>query len=278
VSPAATAPDGPLVIITGAAGGIGSALARRWAREGARLALLDVDREGLDGLARSLGDGGHDTPMTRVCDVTHEAACTSAVDDVVARFGGIDVVVANAGRTHVSFVADTDMSVFRTIMDVNFFGAVHVVRAALPALRARAGRIVVLSSVAGFAPLSGRSGYAASKHALHGFFTSLRGELAGDGVSVTLVCPSFVRTGIGAGALGGDGGPATEARTQVGRPLEPDRVADAVVRAAAARRRLLVLGTVGKLSWWMSRLAPRVYEAIMVRRLAREQARSGARR
>jgi len=264
-----TGGERPVVIDTGATGAFGSALAWRWAREGAHLGLLDVDETGLDVLATALGDAGHDV-LAVPCDVTDADACAAAVQTITGRFGGVDVVVANAGRTHISFVAGTDPAVFRRIMDVNFFGALHVTRAALPSLVERRGRIAVMSSVAGFAPLSGRAGYAASKHALHGFFESLRGELSGDGVSVTMVCPSFVRTGIGAGALGGDGGPARGPRTELGRPLDPGAVADAVVRAVRSRRRLVVLGAVGKASWWVSRLAPRVYEALMARRWARE--------
>jgi NAD(P)-dependent dehydrogenase (short-subunit alcohol dehydrogenase family) len=264
-----TAAEHPVVVVTGAAGGIGSALAWRWARDGARLGLLDVDEAGLGLLATAMGDAGHDV-LAIPCDVTVADACEAAVQAVIARFGGVDVVVANAGRTHISFVVDTDPAVFRRIMDVNFFGAIHVTRAALPSLVERRGRIAVLSSVAGFAPLCGRAGYAASKHALHGFFESLRGELAAEGVSVTMVCPSFVRTGIGARALGADGGPARQPRTELGRPLEPGAVADALVRAVRRRRRLVVLGAVGRASWWVSRLAPRVYEALMARGWARE--------
>ena len=260
-----------VVVITGAAGGIGSAMARRWARAGARLALMDIDASRLGTLCDALEANGQPT-LRLPCDVTDPAACRAALAEVVAAWGGVDVVVANAGGTHVSFVADTDPSVFRRVMDLNFFGAVHVATAALPSLRARGGRIAVISSVAGFGPLAGRSGYAASKHALHGFFESLRGELAGEGVSVTLVCPSFVRTDIGSRALGGDGGLATEPRTELGRAMDPDTVADRVFRAVEGRRRLVVLGAVGKMAWWASRFAPRLYEAVMIRRLTRAQA------
>ncbi|GMV05974.1 MAG: hypothetical protein AMXMBFR53_22510 [Gemmatimonadota bacterium] len=269
----AASTPGSAVLITGAAGGIGRALAWRWAREDARLALVDVDVSGVEALSAELTAAGHEA-LALPCDVTDEAACREAVGRAVERFGTVNVVVANAGMTHLSPVAETDVSVFRRVMDVNFFGAVNVVLAALPEVRRRRGRIVVLSSVAGFAPLSGRSGYAASKHALHGFFGSLRGELAGEGVSVTLVCPSFVRTRIGDGALGGDGGPATRPRTETGTPMEPEAVADALVRAALRRRSLLVLGSVGRTAWWLWRLAPWLYERLMVRRLLREQIRA----
>ena len=263
--------EGPVVVITGAAGGIGSALAWRWARDGARLGLLDVDRDRLARLRDDLSRAGHDV-LACVCDVTDEPSCRDAVEEVAATFGGVDVVVANAGRTHLSLASDTDVSVLRRVMELNYFGAVNVVRAALPALMRTRGRIVVLSSVAGFAPLAGRSGYAASKHALHGFFGSLRGEVAGAGVSVTLVCPAFVRTEMGTRALRGDGGAATRDRTETGTPMDAEAVADAVVRAAGGRKRLVVLSAVGRASWWLWKVAPRLYEWIMVRRRLREEA------
>lgn len=257
-----------VVLITGAAGGIGSAIARRYAREGARLALLDVDETGLGAVGDDLSRSGADV-VTLVCDITDEEACRRAVGEAVEALGGIDILVNNAGRTHLSFVDETDASVFRRIMDINFFGALYLTQAALPSLSARRGRIVVISSVAGFAPLSGRSGYAASKHALHGLFESLRGELLARGVSVTMVCPSFVRTEIGANALGAEGAPAARTRTEMGRPLEPDAVAEAVFRGVRGRRRLVVLSAMGKLAYLVSRVAPGLYERIMVRRLAR---------
>jgi len=138
-------------------------------------------------------------------DVADDADCVRAVGDCIARYGRLDVLVANAGISHRSAFASTDAAVIRRVMEVNFFGAVNCTRAALPHLRSVRGAIVAVSSVAGYSPLVARTGYAASKHALHGFYDSLRAELAEDGVDVTLVCPSFVATGIGRNALGGDG-------------------------------------------------------------------------
>jgi len=266
----------PVVLITGAAGGIGSAIARRYAREGASLALLDVNEEGLVALAESLsGSVSGSEVVTCVCDITDEEACHSAVGEVVEAFGGIDILVNNAGRTHLSFVGETDASVFRQIMDINYFGALYVTQAALPLLVDRRGSIAVLSSVAGLVPLSGRSGYAASKHALQGLFASLRGELLEQGVSVLLVCPSFTRTNIGDSALGADGGAAVQPRPEVGGLLEPEEVAEAVYHGVRRRRRLVVLPATGRLAYLLWRLAPGLYERIMVRRLAREQERGG---
>jgi short-subunit dehydrogenase len=125
----------------------------------------------------------------------------------------------------------------------------------------------VLSSVAGFAPLATRAGYVASKHALQGWFETLRTELARDGVSVTIACPSFVDTGIGRRALGSDGRPAgPDARTGVARAIDPTAAADAIHRAVRARRRVAWVGREARTAWWLAHWAPSVYERVMLRR------------
>jgi len=222
------------VVITGAAGGIGGALARRYRREGARLALLDIDPDGLGDIERSLGGGGD--VMVVKCDVTSEDACEDAAAEVIARWDGIDVLINNAGVSHMGAFADMDLDVFRRVIDINLFGSVYCTAAFLPSLRARQGRIAVMSSVAGFAPLSLRSAYATSKHALHGFFDTLRAELVDDGVSVTVVCPSFVKTDIEAHMLGDHS--QIGSRQTTGTEADPDDVADAIHVAVAARERM----------------------------------------
>jgi len=254
------------VVVTGAASGIGAALARRYARAGSRVALLDADAEGARRIAAELGrDTG--AALAFRCDVTDDGDCRAAIAAVERAWGGVDVLVNNAGITHVGLFRDTELEVLRRVMEVNFWGAVRCTQAALPSLLARRGRIAVLSSVAGFAPLATRSGYAASKHALHGFFGSLRAEHRRDGLRVTLVCPSFVRTGIGARALGPDGSPAGPgARTGVRRELEPDAVAEAIFRGVEGGRRLVLVPAEARLSRWLVALWPAAYEALMLRR------------
>jgi short-subunit dehydrogenase len=255
-----------VVAITGAACGIGRALARRYARSGARLGLLDRDAAGLTTLAGELADGGIDVRAV-ACDVTRREDCESAIGSILDAFGGIDVLVNNAGITHVSAFADTDVDVVRRVMDVNFFGALHCTRASLASLVARRGLVVVLSSVAGFSPLAGRCAYSASKHALHGLFETLRSEQRASGLGVMMVCPSFTRTEIDAHALGGDGRALRAPRGVYGRQADPDDVADAIFRAALRRRRLLVLSPVGKLSYAISRFWPALFERMMTRRM-----------
>jgi NAD(P)-dependent dehydrogenase (short-subunit alcohol dehydrogenase family) len=266
-----------VVAITGAAGGIGSALARCFAAHGSRLALLDLDVAGARAVADQLGAGGTQA-LGLACDVTDRDSCGRAIAAVEERFGGIDVLVNNAGITHVGPVAETQPSVLRAVMDVNFFGAVHGTQAALPSLLARRGMVVVISSIAGFAPLAGRAGYAASKHALHGLFESLRVECRDAGLRVLMVCPGFTDTGIAAAALGPDGGPPRDVRTTTGRIATPDQVARRIVRAVQRDRRQIVLSPVGHASYWLTRLAPSIYERMMARRLLADSKREVSRR
>ena len=148
-------------------------------------------------------------------------------------------------------------------MEVNFFGSVHCTAAALPSLRERGGMVVVMSSVAGFAPLWGRTGYAASKHALHGFFDSLRTEV--EEIDVLVVCPSFTDTDMRAAALDGDGEPRGRAAATVGKVLMPDDVARAVVRGTRRRQRELLLSPIARASRWLSWLWPQAYVRLMKR-------------
>ena len=256
---------GSSVVVTGAAHGIGAALVERFATAGHRVAVLDLDAAAARARKESLERGGA-CALAIACDVTSPRACDDAMARVRAEWGAIDLLINNAGITHVGLVRETHVDVLRRVMEVNFFGAVHATRAALPSLLERRGRVAAMSSVAGFAPLATRAGYVASKHALQGFFETLRTEHARDGLGVTLVCPSFVRTGIGSRALGASLATAASPRTGVGFELEPGAAADAIYRGITRGRRLVWVGREARLAWWASHLAPRFYERLMLRR------------
>jgi len=254
------------VVITGGAHGLGAALAEGFARSGNAVAVLDLDASAAAARADSLSELGG--PVLGIgCDVTSEDDSRAAHEQVMAAWGGVDVLVANAGITHMGKALETNVKVIRRVMEVNFFGAVHATRAALPSLLERRGHVVAISSVAGFAPLATRAGYASSKHAVEGFFSTLRTEHAADGLTVTLVRPSFVDTGIGRRALGPDGKAVGEdTRTGVGHSLSADAAARIILRGVERRRRVVWVGREARLAWWVTRVWPKAYERQMVRR------------
>jgi short-subunit dehydrogenase len=165
---------------------------------------------------------------------------------------------------------DTDISVFEKVMAVNFFGSLYCTKAAIKSLIQRKGLIIVNESIAGFGPLLGRTGYSASKHALHGLFTSLRTEIRKTGAHVMIVCPGFVKTNLQTRALGCDGGITTHPQSRVGGQETPENVAEAIYKGALKRKHLLVLTPLGKMGYWISRIFPILYERMMARKLRAE--------
>lgn len=260
---------GRTVVITGGAGGIGRALARSFGGAGAKIAIVDLPSSPLDTSCEELGTSCIES-LAVPCDITDTEQVQTAMKTVREALGSIDVLINNAGIVHRSAFADTRPEVFRRVMEVNLFGAMNCTQACMADLVANGGLIIAISSIAGLAPLYGRSGYAASKHAMHGLFESLGAEVADKGVGVLMVCPSFVETGLEASTLGGDGQRTTRPRSKVGRLSNPDDVAAEVLKAARAGRRRLVLTPVGKTSALLSRIAPGLYERLMIRSLRSE--------
>ncbi|MBN1572757.1 MAG: SDR family oxidoreductase [Deltaproteobacteria bacterium] len=261
--------EGKVVVVTGGASGIGLAIAREFGENGAKTVLLDLDKKTLDGKVEELKRNKIDA-MGVVCDVTDEAGCRAAVRKVIENFGGIDLLVNNAGITQRSGFLNTEVSVYRRVMDINFFGSVICTKAAIESIVERKGMIIAVTSIAGLAPLLGRTGYAASKHAMHGFFTSLRTELKRYGVDVMIVCPGFTKTNLQTRALDGDGTVTKHPQSTTGRQYEPEEIAKAVYRGAVKRKRLLVLSLVGKFTHLLNKVAPGLYERIMVRKMSSE--------
>lgn len=258
-----------VVAITGAASGIGLAIAHKFASEGACLALIDMDRAALELHENKFRDDGCQV-MAVACDVTDQALCASAIGAVIQNFGGIDVLVNNAGITQRSKFTDTQVEVFQKVMDVNFFGSLYCTKAAIDSLIERRGMIIVNESVAGLTPLLGRTGYSASKHALHGLFTSLRCELREKGVHVLIVCPGFIRTNLQTRALGGNGAVTERPQSRVGNQATPESAASEIYRAAVMQKNLLILTWMGKLGYWVSRVAPILYEKMMTKKFKDE--------
>jgi short-subunit dehydrogenase len=254
--------QGRRIILTGASEGIGRALALELAGRGARLALAARDRERLESLAQECRARGGDARALPT-DVTNAQDCEWLIDETVKAFGGIDVLVHNAGITMWSrFDALRDLSIFERIMDVNYFAPVRLTALALPHLKASKGLLVAVASLAGITGVPERSGYAASKHAMIGFFDSLRIELAGSGVDVTVVAPDFVVTEIHKRAIGPDGEPLGESPMKQDRIMTADACAARIARAIERRERQVLMSLRGKFGRWLKLLAPGVIDRI----------------
>ena len=260
---------GKVIAVTGAASGIGLAICRRFGRAGARMALIDMDEEGLRLQEKALREAGMEAAAFP-CDVSREAECRRSIRSVMDLYGGIDILVNNAGITQRSAFIHTETAVYHQVMAINFFGALYCTQAAIDSLMERKGAIVITSSHAGYAPLLGRTAYSASKHALHGLFESLRTEIRDQGVHIMMVCPGFTKTNLQDRALDGNGGVTRHPQSKVGREDTPEQVAEKVFQGLIKKKRLLLLTPVGKMTYWLSRLAPGLYERIMAKQLREE--------
>jgi short-subunit dehydrogenase len=248
--------EGKVVILTGATEGIGRALALRLADQRASLVLAARDTTRLEELAGQCRERGAEA-LAVPTDVGQQAQCTALVAACLRRFGVIDVLINNAGATMWSRLDElSDVGVLERLMRVNYLGPAWLTHGALPALKANRGRIVAVSSLAGLAGVPTRTGYAASKHAMVGFFDSLRVELRSQGVSVTIVAPDFVVSEIHRRAAGPDGRALGESPMDESRIMTADECATIILRATAARRRLAVTSARGRLLRWLQLLAP----------------------
>ena len=257
-----------VVVITGASEGIGRALAVALAPQGPKLVLAARNAARLEALAETCRAAGAET-LVVPGDLTDEAQCRALVAATVARFGRLDTLVANAGRTMWARVDEIrDTAIFRGVMELNYFSVVWLTLAALPHLKASRGRIVPVASVAGLTGVPLRSAYCASKHAVIGFFDSLRIELAGSGVTVTTICPDFVVSEIHRRALDGEGRPLGDSPMQESKIMTADECAALMVGAMAARRRLLITSTRGKLGRFLKIFAPGVIDGIAAKAIA----------
>jgi short-subunit dehydrogenase len=253
---------GQRIILTGASEGIGRALALALAAAGARVALAARDRQRLDSLVQQCRERGGEA-LAVPTDVANEQDCEWLVAETVKTFGGVDVLIHNAGVTMWSrFDALQDLSIFETLMRVNYLGPVHLTSQALPHLKQSKGLIVAVASLAGLTGVPERSGYAASKHAMIGFFDSLRIELAGSGVDVSVIAPDFVVTEIHKRAIGPDGQPLGESPMVQSKIMTADACAARIVRAIEKRERQVLMSARGRLGRWLKLLAPSVIDRI----------------
>ncbi len=242
------------VVITGASGGLGTELCLRFGAAGARIVATDFNKTALTALNVKLAE--KNIPhYSFVCNITDEAALKEHMNRRPTEFLNTFLLINNVGITHIERFKPQHSALIKKILDVNVMGCVYTTAFLLEEIKQTRGQILNLSSVAGFAPLLGRTGYSASKFALHGFFESLRTELAEFGVSVGMISPSFIDTGIGEDK--------EKPKAKIGKVMTPDIAADLIFKGAEVNKRLILIGRTAKISWWLRKFAPRFYERKM---------------
>jgi NAD(P)-dependent dehydrogenase (short-subunit alcohol dehydrogenase family) len=251
-----------VAVITGASSGIGRELARRMAAAGARLSLAARDEERLETVMAECLELGT-TAIAVPADVGDPDQCASLIRKTVERFGGLDVLVNNAGLSMwAEFEKIEDLTIFERIMRVNYLGSVYCTFHALPHLKQSRGRIVGISSLTGKTGVPTRTGYAASKHAMAGFFDSLRIEVAPYGISVTMVYPGFVATEVRERAFGSDGRPLGRSTVQEDKVMTVETCARLILRATERRKRELVMTFRGRAGLWLKLVSPGLVDRI----------------
>jgi dehydrogenase/reductase SDR family protein 7B len=228
------------VWVVGASSGIGEYLARELAGRGCRLVLSARRTELLETIRSSCPDP--DRVSAQHLDLAEPAGLAQAYEDAKAFLGSIDLMVLNAGVGQRALLEEMDAEVFHRIMQINFLGPAELTRLALPQLLENRGAILAVTSLAGLVGAPVRTAYAASKHALHGFFASLEPEVAHRGVRVALAVPGFVNTDLPQSALTAHGDPWAGTRSKKKRGIDPEPCAKKIIRGYLAGRRVTYVG------------------------------------
>ncbi|HEX3547169.1 MAG TPA: SDR family oxidoreductase [Mycobacterium sp.] len=267
---------GRQAIVTGAGSGIGAALCRALAREGAEVVCTDIDGDAAARVAAALGDRAHSARL----DVTDPAAVQATVDEVVNRAGRLDLMFNNAG---IVWGGDTELLTldqWNAIIDINIRGVVHGVAAAYPLMVQQGhGHIINTASMAGLTAAGQVTSYVMTKHAVVGMSLALRSEAVARGVSVLVVCPAAVETPIlDKGAIGGFVGRDYFLQTQRGKAYDPDRLADDVLRAVEKNKAILVKPRIAHAQWVFARLAPNLMQRMSIRFIHDQRAKQAEKR
>jgi short-subunit dehydrogenase len=251
-----------VIWITGASSGIGEALAYAFSDADAYLILSSRKAESLEAVK---ADCKH---PDKICilplDVTHYKTIPAIAEKAIQFQGHLDILINNAGISQRALAQDTQLEVDQKIMDVNFFGSIAVSKAVLPHFLARkSGHIVVMNSVMGILGVPYRSAYCASKHALKGFFDTLRAEVHASNIQVTNILPGYVRTNVTINALKGDGSPNDEMAESTAGGYSPTYFAQKVQRAIARKKKEVYIAKTEILGIYIMRFFPNLFFRII---------------
>ena len=258
-----------VVIVTGASSGIGEAMAREFAAQGARVVLGARSVQKLQLIAGDIRSRGGQAAYCGV-DVTDVGECRELIDTAVREFGGIDVLVCNAGLSMRAIFDDVDLEVLHRLMDVNFWGTVNCCKFALPSLQQSHGSIVGISSVAGLHGLPGRTGYSASKYAMTGFLETLRIENLKKGLHVMIACPGFTASNVRFSALTADGTQQGATPRDEAKMMTPEEVARIVARGIPTRKRHCLMENEGRATHFVKKFAPGFLDRMFYLVMSRE--------
>ncbi|MEP7320666.1 MAG: SDR family oxidoreductase [Saprospiraceae bacterium] len=252
--------EGKVVWITGASSGIGEALAYTFAKYKAKLILSARRKDELERVKNACNLPDADILLLTL-DVAEIEKMEEYTAIVLALFGRIDILVNNAGLSHWSKIKDTRMDVIKRIMDVNFLGGVALSKAVLPNMIInKQGQIVVISSILGKIITAKQSAYTASKHAIMGFYDTLRAETWSEGIKVLIVCPGFVRTNVAKNSLNRDGQPINKDNPKIVSGLDPIEVSERILRAIRSGKEEIVLaGFKERFAIVLKRFAPALF-------------------
>lgn len=253
--------------ITGASSGIGEAGAERFSREGAKLVLSARRKDELERVAAKCLALGAQEVFVQPLDQANIESLQGVAETVLHHTGGaIEVMIHNAGVSQRSRIVDTTVAVDERIMRLNFLGPVALTKALLPTMIARkSGHFVVVSSLVGVFGTPLRSTYSASKHALHGFFETLRAEHHNDHIGVTMFCPGFVQTNVSRNALTGDGTPLGTMDKKTFAGITAEQCAERLFQATVRREEEVFVGGRERLAVYVKRLVPSVFSALIHR-------------
>jgi short-subunit dehydrogenase len=249
------------ILITGASSGIGKALALHYAQLGWQLALLARNTGKLQEVTSACEEHGAQV-LNFTGDVSVEDDCKQFVDQTMARFGQINVLINNAGISMRGLFSQTDLSVLKNLMDINFWGTVYCTKYALPHLLHSKGSVVGVSSVAGFKGLPARTGYSSSKFAMQGFLESLRCENLETGLHVLIACPGYTESSIRENALNADGKAQGKTPLNESKLMSAAKVAAHIEKAISKRKIYLILTTQGKLAVFINKWFPKLADRL----------------
>lgn len=243
-----------VVVITGGSDGIGKALVEQFLSLGAKVATCGRNTEKLGILVQNLPS---QNLYTQQVDVAKQSDCEHFVQQVIAKWGGIDILINNAGISMRALVSEVSIETLKNVMDINFWGTVYTTKAALSSVMQNKGVIVGVSSIAGYRGLPGRSGYSASKYALNGWLEALKTELYPSGTHVMWVCPGFTSSNIRNAALDKDAKAQGESPMDEGAMMSSEECAGHIIHAIGKRERTLVLTFTGKRTVFMNKFFPK---------------------